>query len=152
MRQAAFCIQSSKQGLGRIWLEGVRRLTAVQLGDRREAGGRRARLCVATVLEGPARQAVSWGQSSEADLGPTWVYQWLEHGICAALWAPISWVPTAASMWDRWKVGGSKARRWAEALKGPTQQAVFRGQSSRWNHRRMWLGRLRWPVMAIVED
>ena len=57
-----------------------------------------------------------------------------------------------ASVRDRWKVDGSKARQWAEALKGPARQAAFRGQSSRWSLRRMWLGRMRRSVMAIMED
>ena len=71
------------------------------------------------------------GQRSEADLGPMWVCQRLKPGICAALWAPVSWIPTLANLWDRRKVDGSKARWWAEALKGLAQLAAFRGQSSR---------------------
>ena len=42
-----------------------------------EAGSSKAELCVATVPEEPAWQAVSRGQSSEAGLGPMWVYRWL---------------------------------------------------------------------------
>ena len=56
------------------------------------------------------------------------------------------------SVRDRWKVGGSKARQWAEALKGPARQATFWGQSSKWSLGRMWLGRMRQSVMAMAED
>ena len=104
------------------------------------------------VSEGPARQAVSLGQSSETGLGLMWVYQWLEHSIRVALWALISRVPTMAIMCDRGRIRSSKARQWAEALKGPMWPAAFQGQSSSWGLGRMWLRRLRQLVMVLMED
>ena len=73
--------QSSERSFGRMWIGRVRRLTATRLGDRWEVGGNRARLYVAMVPEGLVRQAVFWGESFGAGLGPMWVRQWLEHGI-----------------------------------------------------------------------
>ena len=107
---------------------------------------------MAMVPEGPAQQAVFWGQSSGTGLGPMWVYQRLEHSFCAAWWAPISRVQMARNVFDRRKVGGRKAKRGAEALNGPTRLTVFRGQSSRWSLGRVWLGRMRWPAMELLED
>ena len=52
------------------------------------------------VPEGPAQQTVFWGQSAGTGLGPMWVYRRLEHGFCAAWWAPIIRMQRAMNVWD----------------------------------------------------